>query len=96
MTRLPLWVRKMVLDAVETFVPTLLLMSLADMNEAGLMALAVAFGAAVMSAARRAWPAARDWVAKMLKVEECCVPGDGCEDECVACCPNCPEDGCCG
>lgn len=65
---LPLWVRKALVDFIETGVPTLLALSYAGDTTAFLHAVAIALGAAALSAIRRNLSDAFLWIRGLLGV----------------------------
>ena len=73
--KIPLWVRKFVVDSVETFVGAVFALQIAlphSMDEATVLAAAVGAAAlaAVVSAARRAAPAFLAWFASIMGTDE--------------------------
>lgn len=65
---MPLFVRKFIVDAVETAIPAIFLLTWAGDAESTAHAAVVAIGAAVASAARRATPGFLEWFRNLLGV----------------------------
>jgi hypothetical protein len=68
--KLPLWLRKMAYDALASFVAALIVMSLAQMTEAGFNAVFVAAGTALGKAGIRYAPDFLAWVRSLLGLED--------------------------
>jgi len=68
--RLPLWVRKFAYTTIVTFIAGVLVMSLADLNEAGWNALAVALGTAALKSAVENAGDFYAWLRDVLGIQE--------------------------
>ncbi len=68
--KLPLWLRKLAYDALASFVAALVVMSMAQMTEAGFNAVFVAAGTALGKAAIRYAPDFLAWVRALFGLED--------------------------
>lgn len=70
MTRIPLWIRRGVVDFIETFLPSLLVLNFLSPGDALTPAIVTAAAAAGMSAVRRNWDLFSKWLRATAEYDE--------------------------